>query len=217
MKEHPIIMSTPMVRAILEGRKNQTRRVISAANSTVLGYPVSRKSALWTGLIWDARVFKDCGPHVRCKYEPGDRLWVKETHTWVTLAEKDPWKDRAIADGSFRRTDKGEPVMMCYKADGYEIPASWRPSIFTPRWASRLTLEITNVRVEKLNCITESDAHAEGMTGKLYQEATGRLLTCARDVFQWYWDSLNGKRGYGWTTNPWVWVLTFKKVDLGEG
>lgn len=203
MKETPILFSTEMVRTILDGQKSQTRRVI--------------KPQPW---LMDRAYFKcfrkDAGGR-RCPYGgTGDLLWVRETHEWVTLAEKDPWKDRAIADGTFRRTHKGEPVKMCYKADG-EIPAPWRPSIHMPKWAARIWLEIISVRPEQLQDITGLDCIREGITSNsvsyFHDSGDWEIYLGNRKAFARLWDLLNAKWSYSWASNPWVWRIEFKRCD----
>jgi hypothetical protein len=188
MKERPILFSGPMVLAILEGRKTMTRRVIR--DFPVAGYR-------WSGFIIESSR-DDIGkativpernmPYmaqgqikVRCPYgEPGDRLWVRET--WAP--------------------DAGD---ILFKADLGADDAKaikWRPSIFIPRSASRLFLEVAAVRVERVQDITEEEAKAEGV----------RDTMSNRYLFSVLWDSINAKRGYGWDANPWVWVVEFKRV-----
>ena len=179
MKEHPILFNSENVRAILEGRKTQTRRVATRAIS---------------------------------KWEVGDRLWVRET--WWTPPHN--WR--------LPEPEKN-PTLVSYK----EIVVSncgtlaaarqtWLPSIFMPRWASRITLEIVRVRVERLEEITQEDVIAEGISR--YTLARGCASLNPPDPrwkFIELWDSLNAKRGYGWAVNPWVWVIKFKmpKAEVG--
>jgi len=183
MKEHPIIFNTETVKAILDGRKTQTRRVIKP--QPLLEYK---------GLKMQF--------HRKCPYgQVGDRLWVRETWavapTLNTTKPSDLLKKYDIIPITYRATYPNESHYM------------WRPSIFMPRWASRITLEIIGVRVEQLQEITDEDALAEGVYGDEtpYDQATPSMC------FEALWDSLNAKRGYGWDKNPWVWVLEFKKVD----
>lgn len=215
MKEHPILFSTEMVKAILDGRKTQTRRLLKRQPLDILPMVDPVKDG-WVTL--DTRN-PNHGSIIKCRYgNVGDRLWVRESHTWVTLGEKDPWKDRAIDDGSFRRMPDGSPVSMCYKADGYKIPSTWRPSIHMPRWASRITLEIASIRVQRIQDISEEDAIAEGIPHyrdseywKMFNCKDG-FSTKAKNAFMSLWNSINEKRGYGWEKNPWVWVIEFKRV-----
>lgn len=162
---------------------------------------------------WD-----DCGrTRLYCPHgEPGERLWVKETfqHTdgWYPV-EKTPWKNCI-------RGDKATWVdyAATYKPEkGEERYFPWKPSIFMPRWASRITLEIQSIRVERVQDISEDDARAEG--GSIKCKYVGNRCNsnrCAahhyRRGFEALWDSINAKRGFGWQANPWVWVVEFKRI-----
>lgn len=170
MKERPILFSPPMVAAILNEQKWQTRRIVKnqPANDQI---PVD---------------------DLRCPYgQPGDRLWVRET--WAAT------------------DNDGLGITYLYKADGDDTgnPAiRWQPSIFMPRTASRLTLELTSVRVERLQDISASDCRAEGLRPD--DELSLLWRDNIRDKYRILWNSLNAKRGYGWDVNPWVWVLAFE-------
>lgn len=207
-KERPILFSGPMVRAILAGTKTQTRRIVKG---------VGNRGVYWTDLIQDTE--KVDGKEVSlgfadeygewhktedyCPYgQPGDRLWVRET-----------WAQHTIEGDTYTvyRADS-EP-------DGDGAP--WRPSIFMPRAACRIVLELTAVRVERLQDISEADAQAEGVellpctyVGRCQSNSCPRhgRLDRYRLAYKGLWDSLNAKRGYGWDSNPWVWVLTFEQV-----
>ena len=204
-KERPILFSAPMVRAILDGRKTQTRRVFK------------RRTGI-TGPELD--------PTFRCPYgSPGDRLWVRET--WGS------------ADTMYQGHENDVPGVIAYRADRSAIDQGisrqvkipqwdldqwnwdcikWRPSIHMPRWASRITLEVTDVRIERLQDITEEDARAEGITD-------GGCLTCgenepcgcdnprpdARDGFAGLWQDIYGPDS--WHANPWVWVVSFRGLQ----
>lgn len=181
MSDFPLLMSGLMVQAILEGRKTQIREVISSRNSTVLGRNVTSSSLLWTGLIWDKRVYRDKGPHilhpstseylhvpfvntqdgdedqvfrVRSRKEVGDHLWVKET-----------WNLIEVVVSPIPRPDK-----LVYRASPETYSAypgiHWHRGMEMPRWASRLDLEITGVRVAHIQDITEADAIAEGFSAE---------------------------------------------------
>lgn len=196
IKERPILFSGPMVRAILEGRKTQTRRVVVPTMTTPRVAPLHMEPWIidgeqetdehglpcWAGYHPD---YPGEAKWFSCPYgQPGDRLWVRET-----------WNKQMI-DGAER---------VAYRAD---IPNGhsflyWHPSIHMPRWASRITLELTGVRVERVQDITSEDARAEGV------DAPDVL---PRSKFATLWDSINAKRGYGWETNCWVWVLEFKRL-----
>lgn len=191
MKERPILFSAPMVRAILGGRKTQTRRIVNARVAPWLLDPAHG---------WDDAYVLDPGNELlaRCPYgAPGGRLWVRET--WARL------------------TGNGHRIV--YRADGDDPrlgwdddPSTrrprmtWTPSIHMPRWASRITLEVTDVRVERLQAITEEDAVAEGVARHVEGATRG-----ARTAFASLWDSLNGERT-PWSTNPWVWVVGFRRL-----
>lgn len=222
MKERPILFSGEMVRALLAGKKTQTRRVISGAMS------------------WHGCLTGDC-PHDKqtqceldvlplCRYGVvGDQLWVREAWTadleWPTEKgletrwwHETPKAFRGIKNCSYLyyRATPDQPHQTGYdnetglthwspqpstwkpkKAD-YE-GVRWRPSVHMHRWMSRIQLEITNVRFQRLSSITEEDARAEG------SESVA--------AFRALWDSINFKRGFGWHEFPVVWALTFKRID----
>lgn len=230
-RERPILFSGEMVRAILEGRKTQTRRVV---NHRRWGVPVQIKvdppSFTWARFA-DAP-FPDMWYSLGAPYGvPGDRLWVRET--WLEF-DRNHYTEQG-KPREYLSTRYGVPrVNGCaYRAEcdkeSDEIRAEygykWKPSIHMPRWASRLTLEITEVRVERVQEISEADAVAEGCNwfspddpGEPDEDPRivgyPRMPTpergFARQNYQRLWDSLNVKRGYGWDVNPWVWVLSFK-------
>lgn len=210
MKERPILFSAPMVKAILEGRKTMTRRVNSIGE-----YDISDK---------------------KCPYGVvGDRLWVRET--WQSFFSEEVTQNHQQGPRSFSgvpaETAKGHYMFFYYRADG-EAPddpkygkAVWRPSIFMPRWVSRITLEVTDIKVERLQDITEEDAIAEGIhlcagideEGYTHGYHWGPvsdaelLFNSAADAYRKLWDSINGQKpGKTWNDNPWVWVIEFKEV-----
>jgi hypothetical protein len=190
MNERPILFSAPMVRAILDGRKTMTRRVMRPQPED---YPYHYGLAVY-------RVEK------RCTYGvPGDLLWVRETWATTEQAGVHP-SDAQIV---YRATDPDWDTM-----EGWR----WRPSIFMPRWASRLKLRITSVRVERVQEITEEDARAEGAP-RSHQGDRPHFSRhpvpndTHRLGFVHIWDSINAGRGFGWDTNPWVWVIGFEVVQ----
>lgn len=227
MAERPILFSGAMVRAILEGRKSQTRRVVKGRGSRGLpefhgGRGEENDPSAW-GWFFDgpdhhgyevlARGLDERHDHglvsMPCPYgEPGDRLWVRET--WAHDGSKAPPLYRA--SWQCKRDYPGVP---CEHG-----PDRWRPPIYMPRWASRLTLEVTGVRVERLNDISEEDAKAEGVerfdtgwrdySSERPGEPTGACFAEARDSFRTLWESINGPDS--WAANPWVWVVEFKRV-----
>lgn len=185
MSDHPILFSGAMVRAILEGRKTMTRRVCIPRFDDRT--PCEHYGPQGTDFM--ARHCEHGSEGQRCPHGlPGDRLWVRETFARCACGKQECTALYFRADG---------PVVN----DGAQRYA-WRPSIFMPRWASRITLELTAVRVERLQDMTDADAIAEGLEG------------CAN--FRELWDSLNAKRGYSWAKNPWVWVLSFKRTEARQ-
>lgn len=218
MAERQILFSAPMVRALLAGTKTQTRREVSAQtwqNAGVAPHAqcidVDGKKVTW---------YDNDGEHPArfpvCPYgQPGDRLWVKET-----------WEADQIWDGT-RPLDIPDGEAILYTADDHAsriIPFGWgrgRPSIFMRRWMSRITLELTGVRVERLNDINEEDALAEGMdvfsdgagfTVPLANGKPGPWQRNAVDAYRNLWEVIYGAGS--WSANPWVWVLAFKQVEV---
>lgn len=218
-KEHPILFSAPMVRAILSGDKTQTRRIVTSRNSTVCGYTDKHH---WGQLIWDERVFVDPGfgegeylkvpagsdgamYRVRCRNVIGESFWVRESFkpAWVALPG-------VSGPGITYRADNkaiGRPEAIMYEHTDYHCSAKWRPSIHMPRWASRINLDITNVRVERLQDISEEDARAEGVD--TLPSAPAALSH--RTAFAGLWKSINEPGS--WDANPWVWCYTFERAD----
>ncbi len=209
-----------MVRAILDGRKTQTRRAVKPVRG-FKHYDICRPDmaaddfAVW----WHGKETERVGVWQSCPYgQPGDRLWVRETFQGP-LWEEGTWD---------AGTDYHSPAFCEYRADGGPMPEyvdfgdklrqGWKPSIHMPRWASRILLEVTDVRVERLQSISEADAIAEGIDGTACAAAVGTapsrqtLLPVAVHGYAHLWGSLNADRGYGWDTNPWVWVVSFKRV-----
>lgn len=196
MKETGMLFKAEMVRAILEGRKTQTRRLVFKFAELNDHYALqmlaggrarfelvkkSRKLPLLLPIIG-----------VNCRYgQPGDRPYVKET-----------W---GPCDGGFCYRASEHPNA---KPDG----GKWHPSIFMPKYASRITLEITDVRVERLMDISEEDARAEGVNIENFQSRTDGIRGRENRIeFAALWDSINKKKA-PWASSPWVWVITFKKL-----
>ena len=219
MAERPILFSGPMVRAILAGHKTQTRRILRLPpgyeHGEVYGY-----EGCHNGLH---ALACDPGPSraIRCPYgAPGDRLWVRETwtafskpsHEYGECEEREgPPSEMPDLYG----TDRSDVV---YAADGTSNPNRWRPSIHMPRWASRLALEITGVRVERLQDIPGADVLAEGVgqpwNGIGIEKAGGMtpdIEQQLRHKFHGLWNDINGEGG--WESNPWVWALSFRAVS----
>lgn len=251
MKERPILFNGEMVRAILDGRKTQTRRVIKPFTKGLeQNHPAdgevkwgrdlepfqneemdgpSNYDQWWRWREWS----EDWNAIGQCPYGvPGDRLWVREA-----------WCHKWDNDGPIYNED-GDYDTTCvwYRADGVDVmkmdedcsqafnkdgtPSSpWLPSIHMPRWASRILLEITDVRVQRLQDIEREEVYAEGVHGPGLVPAEVFMLLTQQptiesaeakflvDSFVDLWDSINAKRGFGWDVNPWVWVVEFRRVD----
>ena len=138
----------------------------------------------------------------------GDRLWVRET--WATVRMLNNTKPSLTGIRTpFWYKDGDSKNLNGLRS---EIKGRWRPSIHMPRWASRITLEITNIRVERVRDITINDIEAEGYQHELERYASENWPDAAWGWFEMMWDSINANRGYGWEVNPWVWVVSFKVV-----
>lgn len=213
MRERPILFSAPMVRAILDGRKSQTRRVAKGAER----FDAIEPSVRYAG---EFQPWRDGQPEpsILCPYgAPGDRLWVRET--WG-LNHFEYCRPKPIPKS--RPSDLRDDQLVYFATeDDSEILAEMprAPAIHMPRWLSRITLEITEVRAERLNDISRSDAATEGLVRLL---ASGRYAIAKgdqyfggashdpREVFGWLWESINGEGS--WAANPWVWVVAFRHV-----
>ena len=226
MKERPILFSAPMVRALLDGSKTQTRRAVKLPHKNPLG--------VWEPFDWGGEnggcdkhgntapaqqtiAHTRTGDIIACPYgQPGDRLWVRETWNSSGLNWRKPIRDMRKVLG---------PVH--YSADpehGGWMPywGPMKPSIHMPRWASRITLEITRVRVERLQDISEADAMAEGIErqedglgwkrGPISGDHPNTATRTAfpRLAYHSLWESINGPDS--WATNPWVWAIEFKRI-----
>ena len=211
MKERPILFSTDMVKAILDGRKTQTRRVIKPQPSIkkLIDFGIQPHRYRNTLTWWHPKYgFHDIDNTMleHCPYgQVGDRLWVRET--WMHFGHVLDNKVFVHYKASINQNG-GERLLTRWKDEPIEITKKWQPSIFMPRKYSRITLEITEVRVERLQEITEMDACNEGVD---WYSIVNKLDNWGRNqqAFRKLWNSLNAKRGYGWDVNPWVWVLSF--------
>lgn len=195
MQERPILFSAPMVRALLAGTKTQTRRVVKPQpDSTHSGFPywsVGGYRASWCRSAADGGPLMPANP-LLCPYgQPGDRLWVRETHGYGG--------DAYAPDVHYRATHPDAPVQ-----------GRWLPSIHMRRRDSRILLEITAVRVERLQDISEADALAEGVPHSLNLPG-GRF---ARENFEHLWWTINGDGS--WESNPWVWVVEFQRAQAQQ-
>lgn len=205
-RERPILFSSPMVRAILEGRKSQTRRVVKPQPDAE-----SVMHMVYAGGSGRSE-------SRRCPYGvPGDRLWVREKHQHTTTARGEGVIVYAADDEArFLLAEDGGEGDLCGvggKADRSRcLPIDrWRPSIHMPRWASRLTLEVVSVRAERLQSITWSDAIAEGMKDPRRSVLRTHPIDprAPRVQYAALWDEINGKGS--WESGPWVWVVEFRR------
>jgi len=218
-KERPIIFTGPSIPAILEDRKTQTRRVMDPQPEIPRWFEWRCEHGIWYPYD-DLGNWLPCYEQWRCPYGvPGDRLWLKETHAPARL---------------YRRGERlvyGEPLL--YKADddllvlNQRYIGHWRSPRFMPRWASRITLELTDVRPQRVQDISPEDVLAEGIQRQTCDGAGQVWYGIGASVdpnlsrvgpiraFGCLWDSLNRKRGYLWTTNPWIWALTFRRLTDG--
>jgi hypothetical protein len=208
-RERPIVFAAHEVRAVLKGRKTQARRIVSPQPEYD---PFLLEHA-------DRHRWSDGFDFIKsCLFgQPGDRLWVRET--W---AKDIPGCESQ--SGLSYRADHFDP-----KGDGPANPMKWHPSTHMPRWASRIILEITDVRVERLQDIAEADAIAEGMhefkaDGKSFgfgydpRGTPGPMVSdTATGAFALLWETTNGKKdGCSWDDSPWVWVISFRRIDKGN-
>ena len=205
LKERPILFSAPMVRALLAGTKTQTRRVCKPqpiADARFVGghYLPATKRNPGQEISVEAPYV-----HIACPYgQRGDRLWVRET--WRRDIDK--------IDGARLVQYRADDAIVEAPRTYFDLPsAGWIPSIHMPRWASRITLEVTGVRVERLQEISEADAIAEGVN--VHPDHHGKPRTSIYSPVQAYrdlWESINGPGS--WEANPLVWVVEFKRVEF---
>jgi lysozyme family protein len=218
-------MSGPMVRAILDGRKTQTRRIVKPQPSITTPNDASwrdSKCDLWRNKTQFAR---DCCPYGA----PGDRLWVRET--WAAAVHGSYEAITGSLSRGYYHVANPWSFAVQYRA-GYlgrndDYDGAWRTSIHMPRWASRINLEVTGVRVERLQDINETDAISEGIFGKTYEaqyglpagsvyywgspdKIEGGGFDTAKQCYECLWNQINGTSS--WAENPWVWVIDFRRL-----
>lgn len=242
IKERPILFSGPMVRALLDGRKTQTRRIVKPqpecySHDDWPSYPAFCASFNDDGSICcgvcmgpQQRLTRKSVTGIRNPYgKPGDRLWVRET---VAIREDvDPKEDlaKALHYIHYRANYKGD------LRDEWHTYGGWKPSIFMPRWASRITLEVIEVRVQRLQDISDEDCIAEGIEPNWSGDLTkgwnglggegwtpecgwwhylnsidGEPAYTPRESYQSLWESINGEGS--WAANAWVWAISFKRI-----
>lgn len=219
MKEHPIIFSGPMVRAILAGTKTQTRRIVRADCQGYEKLDLGERGILYQGGMREQAWTKG-GRWVRAPYAPGDRLWVREA---LRKSREYPGFGFGVKyDADYVQTAHaaGCPTGYCGRAL-WPWKSTHLTGRYCPRWASRLTLEVTEVCVHRLQEISEEDAKAEGMefhdgrgvgcSGYRHSRDHGYVYETAARAFAVAWDSINGKRA-PWESNPWVWAIRFGRA-----
>lgn len=226
IKERPILFSEAMIRAILEGRKTQTRRVVKwkvrqkglnlafsgleagfyHSDLVASGYVLRSRGG--AGGCWNDRTWP-----IHCPYgQPGDRLWVRES---FSFGISDNPADKGQV--GFMFGEEGDGLHPDSPKDSAQWCRTWKkkPSIFMPRWASRIALEVIGVRIERLHEISEADAKAEGVK-PFPKDPEGDCFTDGlhRTAYQFLWNEINGWRGPKcWDANPWVWVVEFRRVQ----
>lgn len=219
-KERPVLMNAFSVQTILSGRKTQTRRVIKPQPSTYTAMTRFNNFLKWKDCINAKLPFALGLLKTHCPYgQIGDHLWVRET--WAVPAALNRYKPSQLLDW--------QPIL--YRADNFirgnfetgkdwtgDEFGRWRPSIFMPRWVSRITLEVTDVGVERVQNIREHEVFLEGIEHCL--DCDAYILSHRNDEpheqsddFIDLWNSINAKRGFGWDTNPWVWKVEFRVIQ----
>lgn len=208
MNQKPILFSTPMVQSIIENRKTKTRRIVPSkildayydyddwANS------VGKPEGIGVFRTFEKEYFLDA-----CKYRKGDLLWVKETCLWVLRDHASDLLEGAKDSTQWVYKASIDSDWMGYAKEKYGY--KWKPSIFMPKDAARIWLEITNIEVERLQDISEKDAIAEGIFCMDYIGDEPKYSPI--ESFKTLWESINGAES--WDANPWVYVLEFKRIE----
>lgn len=212
-KERPILFKTEMVEGILDGRKTQTRRGLKEGQLVnlpkMVDHLIFMEGQFWACLMDGVRIGSI---DIKCPFgQPGDRLWVKETFAYFDA-------DKENAGYVYKASENGQ-------AWASNDPSwKWKPSLFMPREASRINLEITDIRVERLLSISEEDAIAEGVKLMMYQNwdnqsfyqnytykgGNDKYFPSVKSSYMSLWDSINGKDSH--KLNPWLWVIEFKHI-----
>jgi hypothetical protein len=246
-RERPILFSGPMVRAILAGQKTQTRRPLKAPRvrlrhevcsdlpAALIHKPMAYKPGLYPATLNPQGAVCAAGPDGELGLKPGEfdfQCPYAAGHTYLrkfpdgrmlwhlqVLEEQRLWVRETWAPHSLRR-GRERYLYRATRQEGTGYPATWSSPIFMPRRASRLLLEVAEVRVERLQAITEEDARSEGVT-RDSEPCDHHRYSCSeigclgpgyRSAYAGLWDELHSHDGYGWSANPWVWVITFRRV-----
>ena len=219
VKERPIIFSGEMVKAILDGKNTMTRRVVKSnfinhyKHAHIIRQSTDKKregKAYFyykpcSGMVLSSQLVSN--PYGKV----GDRLWVRETWQEIGPDCLLTYKATYPSDLYAKRPElENVPPLAGLKERGY----LWKSPMFMPRWASRILLEITDIKVERLQDISCEDAVKEGFSDKKPSGMQPAMMPNPKADFRNYWDSLNTKKGYPWSSNPWVWVVEFKVVEV---
>lgn len=213
MKEIPVLFNAEMVRAILDGRKTQTRRPFKV-QPEYIGTIDGLETWNWNQWTWQYGKLKKLRIETVSPFGiVGDHLWVRETFCGYiqTSYEYDEWEEATT-----EKIKERFPMTVEYRATSKSRPYKWRPSIHMPRWASRITLKVTDIRVQRVQEISEEDAMAEGVEpGCLncgrnctWETKCNKPTPCYRDSFIHTWHEIYDT----WNANPWVWAATFEVV-----
>lgn len=217
IKERPILFKGKMVCANLNGNKTQTRRIVKPQCAFTSGSGFSWKGFLYGAAFNYSETVRNFA-FKACPYgKPGDRLWVRET--WSVLADRHyAYVHYAATEEITKHIDRRRlTAEQDWQLAHWNKKDGWAPSIHMPRWASRILLEVVDVRVERLNDISEQDAKAEGILQHSggsyldYQDEGESYVYGPRDSFASLWSSINGRTS--WNDNPWVWCVTYKRIE----
>lgn len=232
MRERPILFNGAMVRAILCDAKSQTRRVVKPqppAGDNFAGFTTYSTHRADVGkAVWAAgevRAGLIDAHRVACPFgKPGDRLWVRETHAiFPTYGQHRAGGQRWGPWGGLPTVVPEDAKQIAYYREGFDRsdPGRWRPSIHMPRWACRLVLEITDVRVERLHAISAADAEAEGLRKFPFEDSHAWAWRdgdrCGHASPTGAFRSLRTSTGGDWDANPWVWFISFRKKERCDG
>ena len=205
MNEKPILFQYDMIRAILKGRKTVTRRIIkpTVKGCTIGVYTQDGKVSSVVNVQEDGDPWTD----IKCPYgQVGDRLWVRET--FFTFPSNDHLKPSEIPHTESIESMHKNDIDYLASPIEYYNRGRIRQSIFMPRWASRITLGITEIKIERVQDIEIRGIQNEGIRVPILVDSTEPLV----NAYITLWDSINKKRGFGWDSNPWVWVIKFKRI-----
>jgi len=215
MREHPILFSAPMVRAILTDQKWQTRRT---RGLEFFSRPENDPDDWWCARVQDGVAYMAYkrAPHereVKCPFgQPGDRLWVRENHYLTDDGHNEYAVYAADEKSVLAHMTALDALPRDFPADTLAGHRKLRPSIHMPRWASRITLEITGVHVELLQSISNADALSEGVSAHPdHHDKPASSIYSPVQAFRELWESINGEGA--WDANPWVWVVEFRRVE----